>query len=148
MGWILSHKGKATASETNYNPDDPPEAYSNPFIHSRMNAYMKTGRQIHGPKWDPIRAQFDGEAVMRMGHGKKHGHYYMGDSILDTTTTTTLAMLKARDTGNDPPILPRPVATLAHVERLQVISVLLILNESLHMFPINCNTWMTNCRRP
>jgi hypothetical protein len=85
---------------------------------------------------------------MRMGHGKKCGHYYMGDSILDTATTPTLAMLKARDTGNAPPILPRSVATLTHVERLQVISVLLILNESLHMFPFNCNTWMTNCRRP
>jgi hypothetical protein len=148
MGWILSHKGKATASETTYNPDDPPEAYSNPSIHSRINAYMETGRQIHGPEWDPIRAPFDGEAVMRMGHGKKHGHYYMGDSILDTATTPTLAMLKAKDTGNAPPILPRPAAALAHVERLQVISVILILNESLHMFPDNCNTWITNCRRP
>jgi hypothetical protein len=38
MGWILSHKGKATASETTYNPDDPLEAYSNPSIHSRINA--------------------------------------------------------------------------------------------------------------
>jgi hypothetical protein len=84
MGWILSHKGKATTSETTYNPDDPPEAYSNPSIHSRINAYMETGRQIHGTEWDPIRASFDGEAVMRMGHEKKHGHYYMGDSILDT----------------------------------------------------------------
>jgi hypothetical protein len=42
MGWILSHKGKATASETIYNPDDPLEAYSNPFIHS---ASMHTWRQ-------------------------------------------------------------------------------------------------------
>jgi hypothetical protein len=85
---------------------------------------------------------------MRMGHGKKHSHYYMYDSILDTTTTPTLAILKARDTGNAPPVLPRPATTLVHVEQLQVISVLFILNEFLHMFPFNCNTWMTNCRRP
>jgi hypothetical protein len=38
-------------------------------------------------------------------------------------STPTLVMLKARDTGNAPPILPWPAATLAHVERLQVISV-------------------------
>jgi hypothetical protein len=53
MGWILSHKGKATTFETTYNPDDPPEAYNNPSIHSRINAYMETGRRIHGPEWDP-----------------------------------------------------------------------------------------------
>jgi hypothetical protein len=44
MGWILSHEGKATASEATYNPDDPPKAYSNPSIHSHINAYMETGR--------------------------------------------------------------------------------------------------------
>jgi hypothetical protein len=43
MGWILSRKGKATASETTYNPDDPQEVYSNPSIHSRINAYTETG---------------------------------------------------------------------------------------------------------
>jgi hypothetical protein len=43
MRWILSHKGRATAIKTTYNPDDPPEAYSNPSIHSRINAYTETG---------------------------------------------------------------------------------------------------------
>jgi hypothetical protein len=42
MGWILSRKGKGTASETTYNPDDPQEVYSNPSIHSRINAYTET----------------------------------------------------------------------------------------------------------
>jgi hypothetical protein len=69
MRWILSHKGRATAIKTTYNPDDPPKAYSNPSIHSRINAYTETGRQIHGPEWDPIRVSFDGEAAMGMGHG-------------------------------------------------------------------------------
>jgi hypothetical protein len=70
MAYMLAHKGKATASETTYNPDDLPEAYSNPSIHSRFTTYAETGRQIHGPEWDPIRAPFDGETVMRIGGGK------------------------------------------------------------------------------
>jgi hypothetical protein len=81
MAYMLAYKGKATASETTYNPDDPPEAYNNPSIHSHFTTYAETGRQIHGPEWDPIRASSDGETVMRIGGGKKHDHYYMGDSF-------------------------------------------------------------------
>jgi hypothetical protein len=133
--------------ETTYNPDDPPEVYNNPSIHSRFTTYAETGRQIHGPEWDPIRAPFDGETVLRIGGGKKHGHYYMGDSLLDTTTTPTLAAVKAKDTGNAPPICPRSSTALAEMERLKVISDLLIFTEFLHMFILHCNIGMNNCRR-
>jgi hypothetical protein len=148
MAYMLAHKGKATASETTYNPDDPPEAYNNPSIHSRFTTYAETGRPIHGPEWDPIHALFDGETVMRIGGGKKHDHYYMGDGLLDTASTPTLAVVKAKDTGNASPICTRPSATLAEMERLKVISDLLIVNEFLHMFTLCCNTGMNNCRRP
>jgi hypothetical protein len=100
MAYMLAHKGKATASETTYNPDDPSEAHSNPSIHSRFTTYAETRRQIHGPEWDPIRAPFDGEMVMRICGGKKHSDYYMGDSLLDTASTPTLAAVKAKDTEN------------------------------------------------
>jgi hypothetical protein len=121
MAYMLAHKGKATASETTYNPDDPLEAYSNPSIHSRFTTYAETGRQIHGPEWDPIRASFDGETVMRIGGGKKHGHYYMGDSLLDTASTPTLAAVMAKDTKNAPPICPRPSAARWSDSRLFLI---------------------------
>jgi hypothetical protein len=71
MAYMLAHKGKATASETTYNPDDPPEAYNNPYIHSLFTKYAETGRQIHGPDWVPIRAPFVGETVMRIGGGEE-----------------------------------------------------------------------------
>jgi hypothetical protein len=122
--------------------------YNNPSIHSRFTTYAETGRQIHGPEWDPIRAPFDGETVLRIGGGKKHCHYYMGDSLLDTTTTPTLAAVKAKDTGNAPPIRPRSSTALAEMERLKVISDLLIVTEFLHMFILHCNIGMNNCRRP
>jgi len=34
----MAHKGKAT-SDVTYNPDDGPEAYTNPAIHSRLSEY-------------------------------------------------------------------------------------------------------------
>jgi len=48
LGWALARKGKATSNVT-YNPDDPPSAYSNPSVHSRIQAYTEMGRQVHGP---------------------------------------------------------------------------------------------------
>jgi hypothetical protein len=137
MAYMLAHKGKATASETTYNPDDPPEAYNNPSIHSRFTTYAETGRQIHGPEWDPILAPFDGETVMRIGGGKKDSNYYMGDTLLDTASTPTLAAVKAKDTGNAPHIRPRSSAALAEMERLKVISDLLIVTEFLHIFTVD-----------
>jgi hypothetical protein len=145
---MLAHKGKATVSETTYNPDDLLEAYINPSIHSRFTTYAETGRQIHGLEWDAIRAPFDGETVMRISGEKKHDHYYMGDSLLGMTTTPTLMAVKAKDTGNAPPIRPRPSAALAEMERLKVISDLLIVTKFLHIFTLRCNIRMNNCRQP
>jgi hypothetical protein len=144
MAYMLAHKGKATASETTYNPDNLLKAYNNPSIHSRFTTYAETGRQIHEPEWDSIRAPFDGETIMMIGGRKKHDHYYMGDSLLDTTTTPTLVAVKAKNTGNAPPIRPRPSAALAEMERLKVISDLLIVTEFMHMFTLRCNIGMNN----
>jgi hypothetical protein len=148
MAYMLAHKGKVTASETTYNPDDPPEAYNNPSIHSRFTTYAEMGRQIHGPEWDPIHVPFDGETVKRISGGKKHDHYYMGDSLLDTASTPTLVAVKEKDTGNAPLICPRLSAALAEMERLKVISDLRQVTEFLHMFTLRCNIGMNNCRRP
>jgi hypothetical protein len=85
---------------------------------------------------------------MRIGGGKKHDHYYMGDNLVDTTSTPTLAAVKAKDTGNAPPIRPRPSVALAEMERLKVISNLRQVTEFIHMFTLRCNIGMNNCRRP
>jgi hypothetical protein len=72
----------------------------------------------------------------------------MGDNLLDMATTPTLAAVKAKDTRNAPPIRPWPSAALAEMERLKIISDLLIATEFLHMFTLHCNIGMNNCRRP
>ena len=99
MGWALAHKGKATSNIT-YNPYDPPSAYSNPSVHSRIQAYTEMGRQVHGADWDPRTQPLDGEVIMRVGGGKKHGRYYIGDGLLDTASTPTLSQIRARSTAN------------------------------------------------
>jgi hypothetical protein len=78
-------------SDVDYNPKDPPSAYNNVTIHSHLSDYTSMARQVHGPEYDPITQDLDGEVVMRVGGGKKHGQYWIGDSTLDTTTTPTLS---------------------------------------------------------
>ena len=90
QAYCLAHKGKAT-SDVTFNPQDPPEVYSNANIHSRLSGYTSMAQEVHGPEFDAINEPIDGEVVMRVGGGKKHGRYWFGDSLVDTVTTPTLA---------------------------------------------------------
>ncbi|TVU17947.1 hypothetical protein EJB05_34009, partial [Eragrostis curvula] len=81
--FALSHKGKATA-EIHYNPEDPPEAYINPSAYSCLSSYSEVAKEVYGQDYDPRSHDLDGEVVMRAGGGKKHGRYYLGDSVIDT----------------------------------------------------------------
>ncbi|TVU50148.1 hypothetical protein EJB05_01505 [Eragrostis curvula] len=56
---------------------------------------------------------------MRVGGGKKHGRYWIGDSTLDTASTPTLSQIRARSTDSAPPIRPRPTATQIQIEQVQ-----------------------------
>jgi len=125
MGWAMGRKGKA--SEVTYNPEDGPEAYSTPSVHTRIAAYTEAGRQVHGPEWDPANEPLDGDIIMRVGGGKKHGRYAIGDGILDTATTPTLAQVRAQTTDTSVPIRPRLSLAEMRVQELQVISDLFIV---------------------
>jgi hypothetical protein len=52
MAYAMAHKGKAMA-DVSYNPEDPPSAYSNATIHSRLSQYTEMARAVHGPQFDP-----------------------------------------------------------------------------------------------
>ena len=83
----MSHKGKAT-SGVSYNPEDPP---GNPSIHTRISEYTSAAMSVHGPEYDPSTEDFDAEIVMRVGGGKKHGRYWLGDGVIDSTSTPSLS---------------------------------------------------------
>ena len=45
---------------------------------------------VNGPEYDLSIQHLDGEAIMRVRGGKKHGRYSIVNSTLDTATTPTL----------------------------------------------------------
>ena len=125
MAYAMAYKGKAT-SDVSFNPADPPNTYSNPSVHSRITEYTEMGRVLHGDTWDPATASLSGEAIMRAGGGKKHGRYWLADSVVNTASTPTLSQLWARTTDSTPPIRPRPKTSVASVRTLQVSSVSIV----------------------
>jgi hypothetical protein len=86
----MSHKDKTT-SDVNYNPEDGPEAYSNPMVHTRLSAYTTMAREVHGPQFDPATEDLDGEVIMRVGGGKNHGRYWIADGVVDSSSTPILS---------------------------------------------------------
>ena len=83
----MAHKGKTT-SDITFNLEDPPEAYTN---RASTPAYTEVARSLHGSDHDPSTLDFDGEAVMRVGQGNKHGRFWLGDDVIDTTSTPSLS---------------------------------------------------------
>ncbi|XP_072151783.1 uncharacterized protein [Setaria viridis] len=105
--WVMSKKGKMTA-DIDFNPEDPPEVYSHPSIHSRVTEYTSMAREVHGPEFDPSSQDIDAEIVMRVGGGKKHARYWIGDSMIDIASTPSLSQIRARSTDSSPAIRARP----------------------------------------
>ena len=122
VAYAMAHKGKAT-SDVSYNPEDPPSAYSNATVHSRLSQYIEVAKEVHGPEFDPTTADLDGEVIMRAGGGKKHGRYWIGDGVINTATTPSLSQIRARTTSSSPDIRPRPSIAQQRVDELQVIIV-------------------------
>jgi hypothetical protein len=138
----MSHKGKAT-SDVNYNPEDGPEAYSNATVHSRLSEYTSMAREVHGPEYDPTTEDLDGEVVMRVGGGKKHGRYWIADGAIDSSSTPTLSQIRARSTSASPAIRPRLDTSQYQIQSLQVIPSLSVLHLLLYTFSLHyCNIWV------
>jgi hypothetical protein len=115
----MNHKRKVT-SDVNYNPEDGPEAYSNTTAHSRLSEYTSMAREVHGPDFDPTTEDLDGEVIMRVGGGKKHGRYWIADAAIDASSTPTLSQIRARSTSASPAIRPRQDTSQYRIQELQV----------------------------
>ena len=111
--YALAHMGPAK-SNIEYNPDAGPEAYTNSSVHTRLSSYSKAARLVHGPGYDPrTEERLDPQLVMRVGQGKKHGRFWIGDGVLDTASTPPLHQLRAASTSSSVPIRQRPTAVSA-----------------------------------
>jgi hypothetical protein len=114
-------------SNIEYNPDAGLEAYTNSSVHTRLSSYTEALRLVQGPDYDPRSEEhLDPELVMRIGQGKKHGRFYIGDGILDMASTPPLDRLRAASTSSSVPISQRPTAIMS----LQV-SILTFISRSL-----------------
>jgi len=118
----MSHKGPAS-SDVSFSMDDPPEAYTNTGVYDKVTAYAQAATQVHGPDYDPSTDDIDGDLVMTIGGGKKHGRYWIGNSVIDRSTTPTLSQIRASTTSvsNRPPICPQPEPAQHRVDALQVV---------------------------
>ena len=134
MAYAMAHKGKAT-SDVSFSQTDPPEAYSNPSVHTRIHDYTAMGKGLHGDTWDPATVPLYGEAIMRAGGGKKHGRYWLADSVVDTASTPNLSQLRARIIDSTPPIRPRLETSVATMQALQVISVSFVFRSFVLIGP-------------
>ena len=64
--------------------------------------------------YDPrTEERLDPELVIRIGQGKKHGRFYMGDGILETGCSPPLNRLRAASTSSSVPISQRPTTVAA-----------------------------------
>ena len=111
--FALAHMGPAR-SNIEYNPDAGPEAYTNSSVHTRLTSYTEAARSVHGPAYDPrTEERLDPEIVMRVGEGKKHGRFWLGDGVLNTGSTPPLNRLRAASTSSSVPISQRPTTVAA-----------------------------------
>ena len=97
--------------------------YNNPTVHSRLSEYNSMAMEVHGPEFDPSTEPIDGEIIMRVGGGKKHGRFWIGDNTIDTASTPTLSQIRARSTSSSRALHPRPNTTEIQMAALKVIFV-------------------------
>jgi hypothetical protein len=104
----MAHKGNAK-SDVTYNPNDRPEAYSNPTVYSRLSEYTAMAQEVHGPDYDPRTEDIDRgrDVLMRVREGKRHGRYWIADRAIESSSTSTLCQVRARSTSSRPTIRPR-----------------------------------------
>jgi hypothetical protein len=106
--YLLSHKGKATDLNNVYNPEDGPDAYTNPTAYEKATEYTVAARQRYGETFDPTAEPLDTDLLQRLGPGKQHGRYYMAHSALDPSQVPTLTQVRSTPmSSSDIPVAPR-----------------------------------------
>lgn len=131
VGYALSHKGKASAQDNVYNPEDGPEAYSNASVHPKLAEYSSAFRQRHGEDADPATEPLDTDLVMRLGAGKPHGAYWMANSAIDPSSVPTLREIRrggSTGSSSDIPIAPRQPSSAQMMSQFQVSTVSFVVH--------------------
>ena len=107
MMYALAHKRKATAPDTQYNPADRADAYTNTSVYPKLTEYTSVAHERHREDFDPATQPLDTDLLMRLGGGKQHGRYWMANSTVDSGSVPSLDEIRSRSTGSSIPIRPR-----------------------------------------
>jgi hypothetical protein len=110
-------KGKAM-SDVTYNLEDELEAYSNLDIHKRLTEYTTMAKEVHGPDYNLKTDDIDGDILMRVGGGKRHGIYWISDGVIDSSSTPTLSQVRARSKSASPAIRPQQDSSQHRIQEL------------------------------
>jgi hypothetical protein len=86
-------------SDVTYNSEDGPKAYSNPAVYNRLSEYTAMAHEVHGSDYDSRTKDIDGDVLMWVGGGKRHGWYWIADGTIDLSSTPTLSQVRARSTA-------------------------------------------------
>jgi hypothetical protein len=125
--WAMSHMGRVS-SDVSFNPDAPPEAYTDPTVHTKVRDYTEAVRTLHGSDYDLSSESLHTEVIVRLGLGKKHGRLWIVDDAVSLTSAPSLSEVRAQSMSSSLPICPRPIPTLSRVDALEVIPVSLVVH--------------------
>lgn len=122
VAYHLAHKGKATAADTQYNPEDGPDAYTNATAYTKVTEYTAAARERYGADFDPATQPLDTDLLMRLGGGRQHGRLYMAGSTVSSGSVPNLAEVRSRSTSSSIGIRPRqPTMAQLQVSTVQFI---------------------------
>jgi hypothetical protein len=116
------------SSDVSFNPDAPPEAYTDPTVHAKVRDYTEAVRTLHGSDYDMSSESLHTEVIVRLGLGKKHGRLWIVDDAVSLTSAPSLSEVRAQSMSSSLPICPRPIPTLSRVDALEVIPVSLVVH--------------------
>jgi hypothetical protein len=127
MAWAMSHMGLVKSGVV-FNPDAPAEAYSDPTVHAKVRDYAEAVRALRGSEHNLSTEPLKTEVIVRLGQGRKHGWLWIADGANSSSSAPSLFDLRAQSTSISLPIRARPTPTLSRVDKLQVISVSLVVH--------------------
>jgi hypothetical protein len=108
VGHTLSHKGKATAPDNRYDPEDGLNTYTNANVHPKLVEYTTAFCRCHREEKDHATEPLDMDLVVRLGGGKQHGQYWMANSAIDPSSAPMLREIQRGGSSSsfDIPIAP------------------------------------------
>jgi hypothetical protein len=91
-------------------------------------------QEVYGLDYDPRTEDIDGDVLMRVGGGKRHGRYRIVNGAINSSSTPTLSQVRAMSMSESPAIRPQQDSSHHRIHQLQVITYLFVVHCLLYVF--------------